>query len=248
MDHLLYIAMSGAKENMHSVALRANNLANANTTGFRADLEQARAMQAFGEGLPSRVFAMTERPGQNFAAGPIQTTGRELDVAVAGDGWLAVEAADGGEAYTRFGNLQVSVEGLLQTSTGLNVLDDGGNPIVVPLPLEKLEINKDGTLFARLEGEAPNGGAELQRIKTVLPQYDAIEKGADGLFRRKDGEEEPASAQVQLIAGALEGSNVNPIAEMTHLIDLQRRFETQLKMMSHAEENDKAHAQLLRIG
>ncbi|MCT7656643.1 hypothetical protein MBH78_22460 [Oceanimonas sp. NS1] len=111
-----------------------------------------------------------------------------------------------------------------------------------------MEINKDGTIFARLEGEPADGGAELQRIKTVLPDHDQIEKGNDGLFRRKDGEAEPASAQVQLIAGALEGSNVNPIAEMTHLIDLQRRFETQLKMMSHAEENDKAHAQLLRIG
>ncbi len=248
MDHLLYIAMSGAKENMNSVALRANNLANANTTGFKADMEQARAMQAFGEGLPSRVFAMTERPGQSFAAGPLQTTGRELDVAVAGDGWLAVESKDGSEAYTRSGSLQVSPEGLLQTGNGLNVLDDNGGPIFLPLPLEKMEINKDGTIFARLEGEPVNGGAELQRIKTVLPDNGDLEKGLDGLFRRKDGQAEPPSAQVQLIAGALEGSNVNPVAEMTHLIDLQRRFETQLKMMNHAEENDKAHAQLLRIG
>ncbi|MGB5855682.1 MAG: flagellar basal-body rod protein FlgF [Oceanisphaera sp.] len=247
MDHLLYIAMSGAKENMHSVAVRSNNLANANTTGFKADMEQARAMQAFGEGLPSRVFAMTERPGQSFASGPIQTTGRDLDVAVAGDGWLAVESKDGGEAYTRFGSLQVAPDGLLQTSTGLNVLDDGGAPIFLPLPLEKMEINKDGTIFARLEGEPANGGAELQRIKTVLPNNADLEKGPDGLFRRKDGQIEAPSAQVQLLAGALEGSNVNPVAEMTHLIDLQRRFETQLKMMSHAEENDKAHAQLLRI-
>ncbi|OIN07728.1 flagellar basal-body rod protein FlgF [Oceanisphaera psychrotolerans] len=248
MDHLLYIAMSGAKENMNSVALRANNLANANTTGFKADMEQARAMQAFGEGLPSRVFAMTERPGQSFAAGPLQTTGRELDVAVAGDGWLAVESKDGSEAYTRSGSLQVSPEGLLQTGNGLNVLDDNGGPIFLPLPLEKMEINKDGTIFARLEGEPANGGAELQRIKTVLPDNGDLDKGLDGLFRRKDGQAEPPSAQVQLIAGALEGSNVNPVAEMTHLIDLQRRFETQLKMMNHAEENDKAHAQLLRIG
>ena len=116
MDHLLYIAMSGAKENMNSVALRANNLANANTTGFKADMEQARAMQAFGEGLPSRVFAMTERPGQSFASGPIQTTGRDLDVAVSGDGWLAVESKDGSEAYTRFGSLQVTPEGLYRHS------------------------------------------------------------------------------------------------------------------------------------
>ena len=155
MDHLLYIAMSGAKENMNSLAVRGNNLANANTIGFKSDFEQARSMQAFGEGLPTRVFAMTERPGQNLQHGMLMTTGRDLDVAVDGPGWIAVQDPNGAEAYTRMGNLQLNATGNLQTSTGLNVVDDAGQPIVLPLPMEKIEINRDGTISGRPEGAPP---------------------------------------------------------------------------------------------
>lgn len=247
MDHLLYLAMSGAKENMNSLTLRSNNLANANTVGFKADLEQARAMQAFGDGLPSRVFAMTERPGQSFAQGGLMTTGRDLDVAVEGDGWLTVQDAQGGQAFTRMGNLQLSPFGVLQTSNGLNVLDDAGQPIVLPLPLEQIAINKDGTLVGRPEGAAANGVEEFQRIKLVNPDIRSVDKGSDGLFRRKDGQDEPASADVKLVSGALEASNVNVVDEMTNLIRLQRQFETQVKMMQTAQKNDEAHTQLLRL-
>ncbi|HGY5296192.1 TPA: flagellar basal body rod protein FlgF [Aeromonas salmonicida] len=239
MDHMLYIAMSGAKENMNSLAVRGNNLANANTVGFKSDFEQARSMQAFGEGLPSRVFAMTERPCQNLQHGMLMTTGRDLDVAVDGQGWIAVQDPKGGEAYTRMGNLQ--------TSTGLNVVDDGGQPIVLPLPMEKIEINRDGTISGRPEGAAANLPEDFQRIKLVKPAADAVEKGQDGLFRRKDGQNEAASATVGLIAGSLEGSNVKVVDEMTNLIRLQRQFETQVKIMKTAEENDEAQTQLLRI-
>ena len=247
MDHLLYIAMSGAKENMNSLAVRGNNLANANTIGFKSDFEQARSMQAFGEGLPTRVFAMTERPGQSLQHGLLQTTGRDLDVAVDGSGWIAVQDPNGAEAYTRMGNLQLNATGNLQTSTGLNVVDDAGQPIVLPLPMEKIEINRDGTISGRPEGAAANLPEDFQRIKLVNPPSDAVEKGQDGLFRRKDGQAEAASANVGLIAGSLEGSNVNVVDEMTNLIRLQRQFETQVKIMKTAEENDEAQTQLLRI-
>lgn len=247
MDHLLYIAMSGAKENMNSLAVRGNNLANANTIGFKSDFEQARSMQAFGEGLPTRVFAMTERPGQNLQHGLLQTTGRDLDVAVDGQGWIAVQDPNGAEAYTRMGNLQLNATGNLQTSTGLNVVDDAGQPIVLPLPMEKIEINRDGTISGRPEGAAANLPEDFQRIKLVNPPSDAVEKGQDGLFRRRDGQKEAASAEVGLIAGSLEGSNVNVVDEMTNLIRLQRQFETQVKIMKTAEENDEAQTQLLRI-
>jgi len=216
MDHLLYIAMSGAKESMNSLAVRSNNLANANTTGFKSDFEQARSMQAFGEGLPTRVFAMAERPGQNLQHGMLMTTGRDLDVAVDGQGWIAVQ-------------------------------DPKGGPIVLPLPMEKIEINRDGTISGRPEGAAANLPENFQRIKLVNPAVDAVEKGQDGLFRRKDGQNEAASATVGLIAGSLEGSNVNVVDEMTNLIRLQRQFETQVKIMKTAEENDEAQTQLLRI-
>ncbi|MDO2947324.1 flagellar basal-body rod protein FlgF [Aeromonas simiae] len=247
MDHLLYIAMSGAKENMNSLAVRSNNLANANTVGFKSDFEQARSMQAFGDGLPSRVFSKTERPGQNLEHGMLMTTGRDLDVALDGQGWIAVQDPKGGEAFTRMGNLQLSATGNLQTSTGLNVVDDAGSPIVLPLPLEKIEITRDGTVSGRPEGAAANLSEDFQRIKLVNPASDTVEKGEDGLFRRKDGKAEPAAAGVGLIAGSLEGSNVNVVDEMTNLIRLQRQFETQIKMMKTAEENDEAQTQLLRL-
>ena len=124
MDKMLWIAMSGANENMKAVSVRANNLANTNTTGFKADLEQARSMQAFGEGLPTRVFSMTESPGQNFAEGPIRTTGRNLDVAINGQGWIAVQDANGNERYTRNGSLEIDAGGMLRTSSGDPVMGD----------------------------------------------------------------------------------------------------------------------------
>ncbi len=247
MDHLLYIAMSGAKENMNSLAVRSNNLANANTLGFKADFEQARAMQAYGDGLPSRVFSMSERPGQSYQQGSLQTTGRDLDVAVQGDGWLTVQDANGKEAYTRNGSLQVSPLGVLQTSTGLNVLDSNGQPITLPMPLEKIQITEDGTINARLEGAEPAAVENLQQLKLVNPVNKDLTKGEDGLFRRIDGGTETASANVRLASGALENSNVNVVEELTNLIKLQRQFETQIKMMATAEKNDESQNQLMKL-
>ena len=152
MDNLLYIAMSGAKENMNALAVRSNNLANASTIGFKADFENARAMQAYGEGLPTRVFSMAEEPGQNMSSGAIETTGRELDVAVKGGGWIAVEDSNGNEAYTRRGSLVLDHDGTLRTSDGRAVLAESGDHIELPA-LTKVEINQDGTVGGRPEGE-----------------------------------------------------------------------------------------------
>jgi flagellar basal-body rod protein FlgF len=246
MDHLLYIAMSGAKENMNGISIKANNLANSTTTGFKADLEQARAMQAFGEGLPTRVFSLTERPGQNFDDGAFIVTDRDLDVAVQGKGWLAVQDANGNEAYTRAGNLELSPTGVLQTASGLSVLGEEG-PIQLPLPIEKMEIGTDGTISIRPQGAPANVMQEVARLKLVKPEFQDIEKGNDGLFRRKDGEVAEADATVSVLSGAVEGSNVNAVGEMTQMISLQRQFEVQVKMMKTAEEIDRQHNQIMRI-
>ena len=246
MDHLLYIAMSGAKENMNSIAVRSNNLANTSTVGFKADFEQARSMQAFGDGLPTRVFSLTERPGQNFDGGAIIMTERELDVAVQGDGWIAVQARDGSEAYTRGGNLQINAQGMLETSSGLPVIGDGG-PIQLPVPLAKVEIGIDGTISVLPQGAPANAVVEAGRIKLVKPLNTELEKGNDGLFRRKDGQLAEANVEVTLLNGAIEGSNVNAVGEMTYLISLQRQFELQVKMMKSAEDMDTQQNQLLRM-
>jgi flagellar basal-body rod protein FlgF len=246
MDHLLYIAMSGAKENMNGIAVRANNLANTGTVGFKADFEQARAMQAFGAGLPTRVFSLTEQPGQNFDAGSVVNTERELDVAVQGDGWIAIQAPDGNEAYTRSGNLQISPLGMLETANGLPVLGDNG-PIQLPVPLAKVEIAKDGTVSVLPQGAPADAIVPAGRIKLVRPLNSEMAKGNDGLFRRKDGQIADASINVSLLKGAIESSNVNAVGEMTYMISLQRQFELQVKMMKSAEDMDRQQNQLLRI-
>lgn len=243
MDKMIYIAMSGAKENMNSLAIRSNNLANANTLGFKADFEQARSMQAYGDGLPSRVFSLTERPGQNFSHGSLQTTGRDLDVAVEGDGWLAVQDQNGKEAYTRNGNLQVSALGVLQNSSGQTLLDTSGQPIVLPLPVDKVQIGSDGIISVGGAG----GMDAVQQIKLVKPNDRELDKGEDGLFRRQDGTNATADTTVRLASGALENSNVNVVEELTNLIKLQRQFETQIKLMSTAEKNDEQQTDLLKM-
>ncbi len=237
--------MSGAKQNMKSLAINANNLANAKTTGFKADLAQARSMQAFGEGLPTRVFAMTEKASQNFDSGSLQTTGRDLDIAVQGAGMIAVQAKDGLEAYTRDGHLTITEEGYLQTPNGDLVMGDGG-PVFLPLPVNNIKISKDGTIMVQPAGAPASVQEEVGRIKLVNPDVRSLVRGNDGLFRGELANQQDADLGVTIQSGMLESSNVNPVSEMTQMISLQRQFEMQLKLMKTAEEIDSASASLLR--
>ncbi|MDT8866976.1 flagellar basal-body rod protein FlgF [Vibrio fluvialis] len=248
MDRALFLAMSGAKQNMQAMQLRANNLANVSTTGFRADLEQARSMQAYGDGLPSRVFSMTERPGHNFQQGSVITTGRDLDITVQGDGWIAVMDKTGKEGLTRNGNLNIDANGLLLNGNGLPVLGETGAPITLPVPLAKVEIGNDGTISVRPQGAPADAMEIVDRIKLVRPNNQSLFKDVNGLFRAKDPNAAyDADASVKILTGAVEGSNVNAVGEMTSLIDLQRQFEMQVKMMSTAEDMDKSSDSLLRM-
>lgn len=245
MDKMLYVAMSGAKQNMNALAVSANNLANAKTTAFKADLAQARAMQAFGEGLPTRVFSMTEIASQNFDSGALLTTGRDLDLAIAGDGWFAVQTAEGQEAYTRNGQLRLTENGNLETPGGQLVLGEEG-PVQLPLPVNNIQISRDGIITVQPQGAPARVQEEVGRLKLVKPESSQIEKGNDGLFRRKDGQIEEANITVAVMSGSLESSNVNPVGEMTDMIALQRQFEMQLKLMKTAEEMDSSSSSLLR--
>ncbi|KXI24131.1 flagellar basal-body rod protein FlgF [Photobacterium sanguinicancri] len=249
MDRALFLAMSGAKQDMHGMQLHANNLANVKTTGFRADLEQARSMQAYGEGLPSRVFAMTERPGQDFSQGSVMTTGRDLDVAVQDQGWLAVMDPSGQEAYTRAGHLKIDQTGMLQNSNGNLMMGENGGPIFVPLPISKIQIGTDGTISVLPQGAPPEAMEVIDRLKLVRPANNELYKDANGLFKSKTpGKTYEADANVKVLKGALEGSNVNAVGEMTSMIDLQRHFEMQVKLMKTAEQMDEASSSLLRMG
>ncbi len=246
MDKMVYLAMSGARENMLAQAKTANNLANANTAGFRTDLHQARSMQAFGDGHPSRVFALSERPGYRFESGTMMTTGNDFDVAINGDGWIAVQDPTGVEAYTRRGDLKINANGLLENGAGHLVLGNGG-PIAFP-PFDKVDIANDGTISIRPKGAAPNEILVVDRIKLVNPNNAQLTKNENGLFVRKDGTVEPPDAAITLSSGTLEGSNVNAIEEMVNMISLSRQFEMQVKLMQTAEQNDQSLERLLQMG
>lgn len=246
MDRMLFLAMNGAKQVMLSQAAVSHNLANVSTTGFKADLSQFRSMPLFGDGQPSRVYAMAERPGNDLQSGSIIATDGDLDLAISGEGWIAVQAPDGGEAYTRAGDLHLTVNGLLETGEGLPVLGNGG-PVAIP-PHETIVIGQDGTISIRPLGQSTRALAEVDRIKLVNPPGEQLSKGADGLFRTTDGKPLEPDAEVRVVSGALEASNVNAVEQMVQMIDLARKFELQVKMMNAADRNAELGAQIMRLG
>lgn len=245
MDRLIYTAMTGAKHTLEQQATTSNNLANATTTGFRAQIDQFRAVPVQGAILPTRAFVVDSTIGSDFGSGAIQQTGRELDVAVQGEGWLVVEAADGSEAYTRNGSLKMDENGLLLTNKGLTVQGDGG-PISIP-PGSNLAVAKDGTISLLPDGSAANGVTTIGRLKLVNPPTADLVRGDDGLFRLKSGDAAAVDPNVALLSGALESSNVNVVDAMVNMISLARQFDMQIKQLQNAESNDSKASQLLTM-
>jgi flagellar basal-body rod protein FlgF len=245
MDRMIYVAASGAKETMSQQATVSHNLANLSTTGFRAETSAFRAVQVQGDGAPTRAFVVDSTPGADFSPGAVQETGRDLDVALQGKGWIAVQASDGSEAYTRAGSLQVSQNGLLQTRSGRNVLGDGG-PISIPSDTI-VTIAGDGTISTVQTGNKPTASSVVARIKLVNPPENTLERGNDGLFRVRGGVPAPADANVRVVAGAVEGSNVNAVDAMVSMIALARQFDMQMKMLQNAEGNANRSTQLLTM-
>ncbi|MDP2822959.1 MAG: flagellar basal-body rod protein FlgF [Sulfuritalea sp.] len=247
MDRLIYTAMSGASQTMARQAAVAHNLANANSTGYKAEEHRLRTVpvqsQAAQKGLPTRAFAMDASTHTDFSAGPMVGTARPLDVAVQGPGWIALQMPDGSEAYTRNGSFELNVNGVLQTRNGTPVQGDGGS-ISVP-PEVKLSIGGDGTLSALPETGAQNTVSVIGRIKLVNPPSGDLVRGEDGLFRMRDLQPAPVDETVAIVAGSLEGSNVNPAEQMVTMISLARQFEIQMKMLSTADANDRAATQIL---
>ncbi len=238
MDRMIYLSMSGAKATMQRQDTLANNLANVSTPGFRAELQAFRAVPVQGSGASTRVYALETTTGYDASPGAITSTGRNLDVAAKGNAWLAVQALDGTEAYTRGGSLEVSSDGTLTTRSGLPVLGDGG-PLQVP-PNSIVSIGADGTVSAK---GSDGKNTAIGKLKLVTPEA-ALTRGEDGLFRAADGELS-ADDKARVQDGALEGSNVSPVETMVAMISAARQFEAQMKMLQTAEANEKAAAQLL---
>ena len=244
MDKALYLGMSSAKHNMLGQSVRSNNLANASTNGFRSDFEQARSMGVYyGEGHPTRAFALTENPQVNFAPGPMIQTGRELDVAIKGDGFIAVQGNDGREAYTRLGSLSINEFGELTTGNGLPVMGSSG-PIVLP-NYAKVEIGVDGIISVVAQGSPPDALTQVDTIKLINPEYSELKKGKDGLLYSDN--EQFADVDVRVVSGFIEASNVNPVEELTRILTLSRQYEMSVKVMQTAQENSESSARLLQF-
>ncbi len=245
MDKMLYVAMTGAKQILQAQAVNNHNMANASTDGFRADLHRFSTYPVYGAGYPTRANAVAENLGFDPGSGTLHETGRKLDIAIQGSGWIAIQAPDGSEAYTRAGNLRITSTGILETATGHPVLGDGG-PVTVP-PSTQLAIGGDGTISIVPQGLGPETLASVARIKLVDPAVAELAKGNDGLVRMKDGSSAPADASVRLVSGALEASNVNASQSMIQLIELARLFDLQVKAMTMAEENAATATKMLNL-
>ncbi len=245
MDRLIYTAMTGAKHVMEQQANTSNNLANVGTTGFRAQLNSFRAVPVISEGLPTRAFVVDSSIGSDFSSGVIQQTGRSLDVAVQGQGWLAVQLDDGTEAYTRNGSLKMSENGVLQTQNGLSIQGEGG-PISIP-PNVTVTIAKDGTVSS-IDTTGKASSNILGKLKLVNPPQDTLVRGDDGLFRTNTGETADVDPNVVVAGGALEGSNVNVVDSMVNMITLAREFEMNMSLLKNAESNAAKASELLALG
>ncbi len=244
MDRMIYTAMTGASAAMHRQQVLSNNLANVSTPGFRAELSTFRAVPLQGDGTSSRVFALEATAGHLDAPGPVNPTGRNLDVVAKGQSYFAVQALDGTEAYTRAGAFEVDADGTLVNAQGLPVLSDADAPIVVPANAH-VDIAGNGMVTARVGEQPPQ---ELGRLKLVTPDaFNALSRGGDGLFRGPQDVPLMADANGAVQSGALEGSNVNPIEAMVGMIAVARQFEMQLRMLQNGEANDKSAAQLLSM-
>jgi len=246
VDRMLYVAMSGAKQAMEQQASVANNMANVSTPGFRAQVNAFRAVPVVGEEAQTRAFVVATTPGADFSTGPITETGRELDVAVKGDGWLVVQTATG-EAYTRVGNLQVAADGQLTTMGGRPVVGENG-ALVVP-PGATATVGSTGVIAARGAGDPAVGVAEVGRLKLVNPPSTDLVRGDDGLFRMREGlQPAPADPAVTVMSGVFEGSNVNPVEAMVAMIANARSFEMQMKSITTADTNAQSANKLLAYG
>lgn len=245
MDKLIYTAMTGASHVLQQQAAVSENLANASTPGFRATLNTFRAVPLVGEGLPTRTFVVDSTAGFDFTPAPFQPTGRSLDVAINGPGWIAVQAADGKEAYTRNGSFQISSSGVLQTRTGQNVLGESG-PITIPQGTQ-LTFAKDGTISTVPEGNQATSVVVVGRLKLVNPPPAQLERSGDGLFRLKDGSVAAVDAKTEVVPGNLEGSNVSTVEMMVNMISLARKFDLQMKMLTSADNNAKQASSIMNI-
>ncbi|MEO8746700.1 MAG: flagellar basal body rod protein FlgF [Rhodanobacter sp.] len=245
MDRSMYVAMTGATQMMRAQAEVAHNLANADTVGFKAQMSAFQPLAVQGPGLATRVNGVAFGEGVDLGQGGQIDTGRTLDIAVQGSGWIAVQSPDGAEAYTRAGSLRLTADGTLTDARGNLALGDGG-PITVPQSTQ-VAIGADGTISAIPMGQTPNTVSAVGRIKLVNPPAGALSMGADGLMHLADGATADVDPAVSIKSGTLESSNVNPSKMLVQMIELSRQYELQVRALKGTDENAQAATKLLQV-
>lgn len=246
MDRSLYVAMTGATQMMRAQSEVAHNLANADTVGFKAQLSAFQPLAVQGPGMATRINGVANGQGVDLRQGGQIDTGRDLDIAVQGEGWIAVQSADGSEAYTRAGELRLTPDGLLTDARGNPVMGDGG-PINVPQSTQ-MNVGADGTISVLPMGQTPETISAIGRIKLVNPAAADLSLGSDGLMHLVDGASASADPAVTIKSGVLESSNVNPSQTLVQMIQLSRQYELQVRAIKSADENAQSASRLLQVG
>lgn len=244
MDRSVYVAMTGATQIMRAQEAVSHNLANASTVGFKSELTAFQSVPVLGQGANSRINAVAQGIGQSSGQGSPINTGRSLDVSVRGAGWIAVQAPDGSEGYTRAGDLQLTADGGLVDSRG-NPVMGGSGPITIP-PAAEVSVGADGTISSVPLGQGPNSVTTLDRIKLVNPDPTQLVQGSDGLMHMADGSTAGTDDTVSVSSGVLEGSNVNASAELVKMIALSRQYDMQVKSIKASEDNADSSLKLLQ--
>jgi flagellar basal-body rod protein FlgF len=245
MDNSIYVALSGIQQAETLQTVVSHNLANVSTAGFRAELPLFDSSEILGDGLATRANTIEVTQDWDDRTGAIMRTGEPFDLAIHGEGWFAVQDAEGNEAYTRAGSFHLTPTGLLETRSGQLVLGNGG-PISLP-EFQEVYVGSDGRVSIVPIGQKANTLVEVDRLKLVNPTKAELERGADGLFRPVSGEAFAADPSVQVGNGELESSNVNVSEMLVRMIELQRHFENQVRALRVAEENDSAAASVMQM-
>lgn len=244
VDKALYVGTSGAQNVMSEMSIVTNNLANSSTTGFRADFETMKQLPIGQDSKHTRVYGAADRSYSDFTPGPTIMTGRDLDVSLSGNGFIAVQSKTGEEGYTRAGDLKIE-DDLLKTQSGDLVLSTSG-VIRMPEDVQRMSIGTDGTISALIKGQSTP--ITLNRIKLTNPKLSELKKGTDGLLYSTTGTPSKQDDSIRIASGSLEGSNVNPVENLTTLIELSRRFEMNMNMMKTFQDNAAKANQLLNLG
>ena len=245
MDRLIYTSLTAMRGSMSRQTAIANNLANAQTPGFRADIANAQSLWLDGSGLDARALVSEEVLGADMRAGTVTQTGRDLDIAMQGDALLVVQAKDGEEAYTRRGDLQVAPSGLLTTGDG-NPVQGTQGPVTIP-PADAITIDQEGRVWIVPQGGDAENPQEVDRLRLATPAGSEIAKGLDGLFRVKGGGILPDDPEARLLTRSIEGSNVTATSALVEMIEASRSWDTQLKMIGDVRDMDSATANLMQL-